>query len=83
MEVKTIEIQSFIEQFADKFDNSFPGGFKPDSLFRDHPDWSSLQALVVVVGFEEDYSVTINADELRESKTVEDLFHLVSGKLQA
>ncbi len=81
METKSVEIQSFIDHFADKFDSPFPGGFKSASLFREHPEWSSLQALVLVVGFEEDYGVTVTADELRGSKTVEDLFNLVAGKL--
>jgi acyl carrier protein len=83
MESKSVEIQSFIENLAAKFDSPFPGGFKPGSKFRDHPEWSSLQALVIVVGVEEDYGVMISADELRESNTVEDLFHIVSGKLSA
>ena len=82
METKSVEIQSFIDNLSDKFDSHFPGGFKPTSRFREHPEWSSLQALVVVVGFEEDYGVPVTADELRGSTTVEDLFNLVAGKLQ-
>jgi acyl carrier protein len=82
MKEGAIDKQLFINNFERKFDSGMPGGFRMKTRFRDHPEWSSLQALVIVVGMEEDYGVSITAEELKNTLTLHDLYVLVNRKIK-
>jgi acyl carrier protein len=73
-------IESFIRNFERQLDNPSSAPITPDALFRDLPGWTSLQSLVVIVSFDEDYGVTISSDELQNAQTIGDLFMLVRSK---
>lgn len=81
-ERENINIRSFIQNLEQQFNTPVLGGLQPEMLFRDLPEWTSLQALVVIVSFNDEYEVTITSDELRNANTVQDLFNLVAGKIQ-
>ncbi len=72
-----LDIGTFLRNFEGEFDGGIPGGPQPLTRLRDLPDWTSLQALIVVAGFERDYGVTITADELGRADTLQDLFDAV------
>jgi acyl carrier protein len=82
MEKDTLDIEVFIKNLEQQFLSVALGGLKPESRFRDLAEWSSLQALIVIVSFDDDYGVTINSEELRNAVTVSDLFHLVINKIK-
>lgn len=81
MERLDIDIQDFIEKFSVNFESPFPQGITISTPFRDIPGWSSLQALIVVSSFEENYGVMVSAEKLANSKTIGDLFALVTNKV--
>lgn len=75
-----MELNEFIENFADQFDDTDPSEIKADTAFKDLDEWSSLIALSVIAMVDEEYEVTIKGDEIRNSTTVEDLFNAIKAK---
>jgi acyl carrier protein len=75
-----MELNDFIEKFAEQFDDTDPSEIKADTIYKDLDEWSSLIALSVIAMVDEEYEITIKGDEIRNSNTVEDLFNAVKAK---
>lgn len=76
-----VDLATFIRNLEREFDGGIPGGLHPAHRLHNLSDWSSLQALMVVAGFERDYGVTISAADLDRAETVADLYHIVVDRI--
>lgn len=76
-----MEISKFIENFADQFDDTELSEFKPETVFHELDEYSSLIALSIIAMVDEEYNVALNADDMSSSVTIEDLFNKVKSKL--
>lgn len=76
-----MELKDFIEHFAEQFDDTDVSEFKADTVFKELDEWSSLIALSVIAMVDEEYDITIKGEDIRNSKTIEDLFNAVKTKL--
>lgn len=72
-------MNDFIEKMIGQFDDDV--NLNPKTNFRELEEWSSLTALNVLMMIDEEYRVAIPADEMRQTKTVQELFDLVQSKL--
>ena len=75
-----MELNQFIQNFADQFDETDASEFKAETVFHDLDEWSSLIALSVIAMIDEEYDVTVKGDEMRAAVTIEDLFNIVKSK---
>lgn len=75
-----MDIKSFIENFADLFEETDASEITPTTEFKSLDEWSSLTALSVIAMVDEEYDVTIKGDDIRNAVTVEDLFKVVESK---
>jgi acyl carrier protein len=75
-----MDINFFIEQFADQFDETNTSEFTPDTDFKNLDEWSSLTALSVIAMVDGIFGVRINGDDIRSASTINDLFQIVSSK---
>lgn len=75
-----MELSDFIEKFAEQFDDTDPAQIKEDTLFHDLDEWSSLIALSIIAMVDEEFDVALKGDDVRNAKTVEDLFNTVKAK---
>ena len=75
-----MELKDFIENFADQFDDTDASEIKDETEFKELDEWSSLIALSVIAMVDEEYDVVIKGDDIRNSKTVEDLFNIVKSR---
>ena len=75
-----MEIKEFIANFADQFDETDASVFTPETKFKELEEWSSLIALSVIAMVDEEYDVTLKGDDIRNAKTIEDLFNTVKSK---
>lgn len=73
----------FTSNLEQQFQKPIPGGLTADTRFRDLEEWTSLQALIVISSFNWDYGITISAEELRKAVTIDDLYSLVTQKIQS
>ena len=76
-----MEFNTFIENFADQFDDLDPSVLSPEIEFKQLEGWNSLVALSVIAMIDDEYDVTIKGDDIRNSKTLEDLFNIVKERL--
>lgn len=76
-----MELNEFIKNFADQFDETDASEIKAETVFHDLDEWSSLIALSLIAMIDEEYDITIKGDEMRSAVTVEDLFNIVKAKV--
>lgn len=76
-----MEMNEFIEKFAEQFDEIEVETLTADTNFRSLEGWSSLVALLIISMIDEEYSITITGDEMKKQTTIGDLFNLVSSRL--
>ena len=77
-----MEIKEFIKHFAEQFDETDISEFKPETVFHDLEEYTSLIALSIILMIDEEYSVTIDGNEMKSCVTIEDLFNLVQKKAE-
>lgn len=75
-----MELQEFVANFADQFDETEPEKIQADTKFHDIEEWSSLTAMGVIAMVRTIYGKAITGREIRSCDTVEDLFNLVQSK---
>ena len=77
-----MEIKKFIENFAEQFDDTELSEFKPETVFHELDEYSSLIALSIIAMVDEEYGVTLNANDMSSAVTIEDLFNTVKAKAE-
>jgi acyl carrier protein len=69
--------KKFIDLFAQQFDNVDVKDLSLSTNFRDLEDWSSIIALSIIAMIDEEYGVVLKGDDIKNSKTIEDIFNIV------
>lgn len=75
-----MELNEFIANFADQFEETNPEEITAETCFHDLEEWDSLIALAVLNMTEKKYCKTITFDDMKKCVTVEDLFNIVADK---
>lgn len=75
---KNIEMEDFINNFAEQFDETERNEFSKDTRFKDLDEWDSMIALSIIAMMDEEYEITINGDDIKNANTIEDLYKLVN-----
>ncbi len=75
-------IDEFISHLEQEYEDLKPGTLKPDSIFREVFEWNSINALILIAMVKTEYDVTINAEDIANSKTVEDLYRIIQSRVQ-
>ena len=76
-----MEINEFVLNFAEQFDDTDAAVFTPELAFRDLDEWSSFLALAIMAMIKSEYDVAITAEEMRAANTIQELFNTVSRHL--
>ncbi len=75
-----MNLQEFVVNFANQFDDTELEVFAPETSFRELEEWSSLTGLAVLNMIAKKYEVKITPAELKSVETVEALYNLVASK---
>lgn len=75
-----MELNDFIKNFADQFDDTDSGEFTPECEFHQLDEWSSLTGMAIIAMVKNKYDKTITAKELKDCETIEELFNLIANK---
>lgn len=75
-----MELQEFIQNFANQFDETEISEFKADTEFKALDEWSSLSALSIIAMVDDEYDVTLKGDDIKNAETIEDLFKVIASK---
>ena len=76
-----MELEKFVQNFAEQFDDTDPSEIKSDTSFRDLEEWSSLVGLSVIAMIDEEYEVTLKGEDMRKAHTVAELYEIVKSKM--
>ena len=75
-----MEINEFLINFSNQFDDTDPSGILVDTKFHDLEEWGSLVAMGIIAMAKTQYGKTITGKDIRGCETVEDLFNLIASK---
>ncbi len=75
-----MNIDEFIKNFAEVFDDTDASEINADTVFQDLEEWSSLINMSVIAMVKTKYGKTISGKEIRSCETVMDLKNLVEAK---
>lgn len=75
-----MDINSFIKKFSEIFDETDASDISPATQFRSLEEWSSLSILGLLALADEEYGVELEASDIRDSDTIEDLFEVITSK---
>ena len=76
-----MELNEFIQNFADQFDETDASVFTAETRFRDLEEWSSLIGLSIIAMVDVEYDVTLKGDDIKTSNTIQDIYEKVQSKL--
>lgn len=75
-----MEITTFLQHFADMLDDTDAALITAETVFRDLDEWDSLTALSLIAMVDEEYSLKLTGDDIKNSITIKDLFDIVNLK---
>lgn len=76
-----MNIQEFVQNFANLFDETDATEISLSTEFRSLDEWSSLIALSVIAMANEEYNVRLKGDDIKAAHTVEDLYNVVKSRM--
>lgn len=76
-----MNIEEFINHFAEQFEETPNEEFAADTEYKGIEEWDSMMAITIIAMVDEVYNVTIKAEDIRSTETIEDLAELVKGRL--
>lgn len=75
-----MELQYFIQNIVNLFDDIDTSNFSVLTDFKDNDEWNSLLVLSVIAMVDEEYGIIITSDDIRQAKTIGDLYSIVKSK---
>lgn len=76
-----MELQEFVEKFAEQFDETDASEFAACTKFREIEEWSSLIGLSVIAMVDEEFDIALKGDDIKNANTIEDIYNTVQSKL--
>ncbi|RLD43866.1 MAG: acyl carrier protein [Bacteroidetes bacterium] len=77
-----MKVEEFIKKIVEEFPDLEKEVITPEMNFRDHVEWDSINALVLIAMVNVEYDVIISAQELINAATVNDVFLVVKKKVE-
>lgn len=75
-----MELNEFVAQFAEQFDDTDASEIQASTMFHELEEWSSLIGMGVIAMAKIEYGKSISGKEIKDCKTVEDVFNLIKNK---
>ncbi len=73
-----MELNDFTSVVASAFEDR--QSITPQTCFKCHDEWCSIVAMTLIAMVRKTYKVTLKPEDLRGSRTVEDLYNIVKSK---
>lgn len=76
-----MDINQFVNDFADEFLDTDSSEFSVDTEYKDLDEWSSMTGMAIMSMIENKYGVEVSALEIRTADTIGSLFSIIESKL--
>lgn len=73
-----MELNTFIEELVDIFEDTNPEEITPDCKFKDLEEWSSLLSLSIIAFAKTEFKKRLTAEDLKNCETIKDLYDLLN-----
>lgn len=70
-------MNEFITNFCDLLEDTDCNSITENTIFKNLDEWSSLVALSLIAMIDENYDVTIGAEDIRRANTLADLYNII------
>jgi acyl carrier protein len=77
-----MSIEEFILKIEAEFTDLKPGLLKPETKYREVFEWNSVNALILIAMVSTEYDVVLNADDIRSSVTIRDIYKVVENRVK-
>ena len=74
-----MEIDAFIEKFAEAIEVEDASSLTPETPFRDLEEWSSISVMLLIAYYEDEFDKQIFSSDIRACKTINDLYVLATS----
>ena len=75
-----MDVNTFIDHFTDCLNHPPTQALVPDTEYKKLADWSSIFSLIVIAMVDDIYGQTLTGEDLRNTKTLAELYHLIQSK---
>lgn len=75
-----MDLDVFVAKIEAEIEDLEPGTLTPDKDYREIEQWSSMYALILIAMIDTEYGVTLSGEDLKQTKTVRDLYDIVKSK---
>jgi acyl carrier protein len=75
-----VNIEEFSRQLEEELEGVQPGTLQPETVYHELDNWNSMYALLVIAFVDANFDVQLNAQDLKNTKTVRQLYDLVSSR---
>lgn len=69
-------MEQFLENFHDLLEETERETITAETQFKNLDEWDSMTALMLIAMFDEQYSIKINGDSIKNADTLADLYEL-------
>ena len=76
-----MEINEFIVNFADQFDDTPVETLSPETVFHELDEYSSIIMLSIIAMIDDEFGVVLTGKEVKASVTIQDLFNTLQAKI--
>ena len=76
------KLEEFLETIASQFDETDASEIRPETVYHDLDEWSSMIVVGLIGMVNVDYDVVLTGDEIKNAVTVNDLFEIVKSKME-
>ena len=75
-------IAEFKQKFSDAIDDESILVLDLQANFKDIESWDSFSGMSIISMIDEEFDITINAEEMSRIFTIEELYHFISNKIK-
>lgn len=72
----------FKQKFSDAIDDESILQLESNGSFKDIESWDSFSAMSIISMIDEEFEITISAEEMSQIYTLEELYDLISKKIK-
>lgn len=76
-----MELEDFINDFADQLEETDPALLTKNTLFRELDEWDSFMGMTIIAMVDEKYKVKLTGEDFRKCATIGELCTVVETKL--
>lgn len=73
-------MNDFVKSFCDLLDDTDIATVTSETKFKELDEWSSLLALSLIAMVDENYNVTLGAEDIRNANTLGELYSVIQNK---